>query len=56
MIYDPSHPVDKIFNKVEDISKNFSAAAQADFTKQQSINIAYTILISTGKYQQYTRE
>ena len=55
MFYDPTHPVDVIFNKVEDLS-DLSVAARADFTEQQLINIAYVIINNTGKYQPYIRE
>jgi len=55
MFYDPTHPVDVIFNKLEDLS-DLSAAARANFSEQQLINIAYVILNNTGKYQQYFRE
>ena len=55
MFYDPAHPIDVIFNKVEDLS-DLSAAARADFTEQQLINIAYVIITKTGKYQHYIRE
>ena len=55
MFYDPTHPIDVIFNKVEDLS-DLSVAARADFTEQQLINIAYVIMNSTGKYQPYIRE
>ena len=55
MFYDPAHPIDIIFNKVEDLS-DFSTAARADFTEQQLINIAYVIISKTGKYQPYIRE
>ena len=52
MFYDPMHPVDVIFKKVEDLS-NLSIAARADFSEQQLINIAYFILNNMGKYQIY---
>ena len=55
MFNDPAHPIDVIFNKVEDLS-NLSSAARANFTEQQLINIAYVIINKTGKYQQYIRE
>lgn len=55
MHYDPAHPIDVIFNKVEDLS-DLSSAARADFTEQQLINIAYVIINKTGKYQAYIRE
>ena len=55
MFYDPTHPIDVISNKVEDLS-DLSAAARADFTEAQLINIAYVIINSTGKYQPYIRE
>ena len=55
MFYDPAHPIDVIFNKVEDLS-DFSTAARAAFTEQQLINIAYVIISKTGKYQLYIRE
>ena len=49
------HPVDVIFNKVEDLS-DLSVAARTDFSEQQLINIAYVILNNIGKYQPYIRE
>ena len=55
MFYDPMHPVDVVFNKVEDLS-DLSVAARADLSEQQLINIAYVILNNTGKYQIYIRE
>ena len=55
IFYDPTHPIDVIFNIVEDLS-DLSTAARANFTKQQLINIAYVIINSTGKYQPYIRE
>ena len=56
MVYDPTHPVDVIFNKVEDLL-GLSVAAHADFTAPQLINIlAYIILNRTGKYQIYIRD
>ena len=55
MYYDPMHPIDVIFNKVEDLS-DLSTAARADLTEQQLINIAYVIINNTGKYQPYIRE
>ena len=55
MFYEPTHPIDVIFNKVEDPS-DLSIAARADYTEQQLINIAYVIINSTGKYQPYIRE
>ena len=55
MFYDPTHPIDVIFNKVEDLS-DLSVAARADFSEQQLINIAHVIINSTGKYQPYIRE
>ena len=53
--YDPQHPVDVIFNKVEDLL-DLSIAARADFTEQQLINIAYVLLSANRKYQHYIRE
>ena len=55
MFYDPTHPINVIFNKVEDLS-DLSTAARAEFTEQQLINIAYVIINKTGKYQPYIRE
>ena len=55
MYYDPQHPVDVIFNKVEDLL-DLSIAARADFTEQQLINIVYVLLTATSKYQHYIRE
>jgi len=55
MVYDTTHPIDIIFNKVEDLL-DLSVAANADFTAQQLINIAYVIINRTGKYQTYIRE
>ena len=55
MYYNTMHPVDVIFNKVEDLS-DLSIAARADLCEQQLINIAYVILNNTGKYQIYTQE
>ena len=55
MFYDPTHPIDVIFNKVEDLS-NLAAAARADYTERQLINISYVIINTTGKYQPYIRE
>ena len=55
MFYDPQHPVDFMFNKVED-PLDLSIAASANFSEQQLINIAYVLLTSTGKYQHYISE
>ena len=55
MFYNPTHPIDVIFNKVEDLS-DLSTAARAEFTEQQLINIAYISINTTGKYQPYIRE
>ena len=52
MFYNPTHPVDVIFNKVEDLL-DFSIAAHADYTKQQLINIAYVIINNANNYQHY---
>ena len=48
MFYNPTHPVDVIFNKGEDLS-DFSVAAPANFTVQQLIIIAYATLNNTCK-------
>ena len=55
MFYDPIHPVDVIFNKVEDLA-DLAAAARTEFSEPQLINFAYVILNATGKYQPYIRE
>ena len=55
MFFNPQHPVDVIFNKVEDLS-DLSIVARANFTEQQLMNITYVLLISTGKYQNYMQE
>ena len=55
MYYDPTHSIDVIFNKVEDLS-DLSVAARANFTEPQLINIAFVILNTTEKYQPYIRE
>ena len=55
MYYDVTHPIDIIFNKVEDLN-DLSIAAHADYTEQQWINIAYVIINNTTKYQHYIRD
>ena len=55
MFYDPTYPVDAIFNKVEDHS-DLATVARASYTDQQFINISYVIINNTGKYQPYNRE
>lgn len=55
MIYDPTHPVDIIFNRLEDLL-DLSVAAHADYSAPQLINIAYVLLNRTGKYQLYIRD
>ncbi len=55
MHYEISHPIDIIFNKVEDLN-DLSIAAHADYTEPQLINIAYVIINATGKYQHYIRD
>ncbi len=55
MFYDPTHPVDVIFKKLGDFL-DFSVAANADYSEQQLINIAYLILNNTSKYQHYIQE
>ena len=55
MYYDITHPIDVIFNKVEDLN-DLSIAARADYSEQQLINIAYVIINNTAKYQHYIRD
>ncbi len=55
MYYNITHPINVIFNKVEDLN-DLSIAARADDTEQQLINIAYVIINNTAKYQHYIRE
>jgi len=54
-VFHPTHPIDVIFNKVEDLL-DLSIAAQADYTSQQLINIAYVIINKTGKFSNDIRE
>ena len=49
MIYDPMQPIDDVFNAVMDLV-DYSDAAQAPYTQQQTINIAYIILSRPGKF------
>ena len=55
MYYDITHPIDVIFNKIEDLN-DLSIAARADYTEQQLINIAYVIINNTAKYQHYIHD
>ena len=55
MFCNPTHLVDVIFNKLEDLL-DFSVAAHTDYSEQQLINIAYGILNNTSKYQHYIQE
>ena len=55
MHYDITHPIDVIFNKLEDLN-DLSIATRADYTETQLINIVYVIINNTAKYQHYIRD
>ena len=56
MFYNPTHPVDVIFNKLKDLL-DFSVAAHTKYSEQQLINIAYYVILNnTSKYQHYIQE
>ena len=55
MIYDPMQPIDDVFNAVMDLV-DYSDAAQAPYTQQQTINIAYIILSRPGKFGKWILE
>ena len=55
MAYDPRHPVDIVFNAVEDLH-DYSHAANSIYTQQQLINMAYNIFLKTGTFKSAIRE
>jgi hypothetical protein len=54
-IYNPNHPIDIIFNLVEDLV-DFSDAADIPYTQEQSIGIAYVILNKAGRMRTDIRD
>jgi hypothetical protein len=49
--YDPSTPVDVVFNQVEDLVE-YGEMANCTFTMNQTVNIAYAILNCTTKFKE----
>jgi hypothetical protein len=54
MTYDPTTPIDVVFQKVEDLMM-YGDFAQCPFTAEQSIQRAYNIINSTGLYKDYIK-
>ena len=53
MVYDPQHPIDRVFTAVDDLI-NFAEAAQSPYTQQaQCVNLAYCIVNRTGMFQRW---
>ena len=55
MTYDPRQPVDIVYNEIEDLH-DFSHAANAIYTQQQLMNMAYNIFLKTGVFKSAIRE
>ena len=54
MTYDPTTPIDIVFQKVEDLMM-YGDFAQCPFTADQAIQKAYNIINSTGLYEDYIK-
>ena len=54
MTYDPTTPVDNVFNKVEDMME-YGELAQLEYTERQAVAKAYNILLKTGKFDESIR-
>jgi hypothetical protein len=54
MTYDPTTPIDIVFQKIEDLMM-YGDFAQCPFTAEQSIQRAYNIVDSTGLYKDYIK-
>ena len=55
MVFDPIQPIDDVFNAVMDLM-DYSEAARAPYSQQQSMNIAYIILSRPGKFGKWILE
>lgn len=55
IVYDPTTPIDVIFNPVDDLV-DYANAANFPYSNEQIINLAYIILMNTGKFGNYIRE
>ena len=49
MVYDPSTPIDTVYNTVQELV-DFSEQAQDPFLQSQAINMALVILLCTGTF------
>ena len=49
--YNPNKPIDTVFNRVKDLME-YGTLAKNPYSLQQMIQIAYTIINSTGKFKQ----
>jgi hypothetical protein len=47
--YDPSHPIEDLFKKMQD-GRTYAQSGQQPHGTQQIINIAYAIMFNTGVY------
>jgi hypothetical protein len=54
-VYDPSMPIDNVFNVVQELC-NFSEQAQTPFTQAQAVNMALVILLKTGSFTDSIKE
>jgi hypothetical protein len=55
MTYDPQHPVDIVFNAIEDLH-DLSHAANSVYTQQQLINMGHNKFLKTGTFKSAIRD
>ena len=55
MIFDPTQPIDDVFNAVMDPA-DYAEATGAPYSQQQTINTSYNILSKTAKYGKWILE
>ena len=55
MVYDPQHPIDRVFTAVNELA-NYVEAASTPYTQPQCINLAYRILNRSGAFQRWILE
>ena len=55
MVYNPQHPIDGVFNAVDEL-ENYAEAALIPYSEKQCANLAYCILNRTGLFQRWIIE